>query len=308
MADLNSKEIKFLVEQIDKKIDQKMPTQVPKWFSATIVSTSGGEAIVHLPTDPEGTNISAQNPREISLDVGDEVYIVAINGNLNNGFVDFRKNITLDLIYVDYPTGVDDYLHGTSSAPFKTLQYAISRLPRNLNNRNIVVYYNNPDSTEGLRITNFYGGGMLTIRPWTPLASATVSYIDYIYFFGCVGVEIDMLYLGATNNALTTYRGAIWVRNSSYVVLDHCNVVATSSGMGIAIDDGSRATIRNTEISNRSRAIDVESISWAFSQNNSGSGNTYGLSSYYSSYLGKIGTQPTGTTANEAKDSSSTIQ
>lgn len=307
---LSSEEARELNNIIDEK-DGNVLNRLLNWdLSATIISVGAGTAIVHLPTDPAGENITVQNPNEISLEVGDQVTIHKINGNINNSYILFRKTVVSNTIYVDYNIGTDLFgrdssgnLYGSLSAPFKTLQYAVGRLPKNLNRRDITIRYANPNSAETLEITDFYGGGTLTIAP---TSGTTVSYIDYIYFFGCIGVEIDVYYLGATNLA-TSRRAAIWIRNSSYVVIDHCNVITSSpTKYGISVDDGSRATVRNTIISNRNYGLIVESTAWCLSQDNSDGGatNTYGLVAFYASYLGKIGTQPTGSYA----DSSSTIK
>jgi hypothetical protein len=297
----------FLDNYISEKI-KKTNIIMDKRFDGTVITTYGGYANIVLANDVN-TEIKVQNPNEISLEVGDQVSIIAVDGNLSNSVVDYRKGITLSDIYVDDTTGFDGYgldssgnQYGTENAPFKTLQYAIYRLPKNLNSRIYEIYFSNLDVNEQIIIDGFHGAGQLIIKPKT---GTSVSYINSIFINGCSGTEISIQYVGASSIT----RNAIRVRKSFYVILDNCNVITSSpTYYGIEVDDGSRCTIKNTTISNRYAGIFAGSVSSVFSQNNSGSNNNFGLGSWYGSTIGKTGTQPIGTASNEWTDTSSIIR
>jgi hypothetical protein len=296
-----SNETQELLDLIDQRIAQQVPTQIPKWFSATVISFGLGTAIVHLPTDPVGTNITVQNPRELPLEIGDEVYIVAVDGKLTNAFVDVRKNITLDEIYVDWDTGVDDYKHGTESAPFKTLQYAVNRLPKNLNGRFVNIYFNSLTS-ENLIIDNFYGGGTLKIYP---VSGAPDGLINSLVIDSCIGSYIQIGHLGCVGYNVAWGNANIYIRRVQACEI-HGAVLDTYGTYGIFITSGSTVYIDICTISNHYYAI-YASSSNVFSENNGGTNNVFGLYAQRTTTIGKDGVQPGGTTA-EYHDSSSEIR
>lgn len=122
-----------LLNIIDTRINEALSKYLPVDRIATVISVGSGDALFHLPTDPDGTNITVLNPNEISLEIGDHVLIHYSSATqLGNAYILFRKTINFNNIYVDYATGTDAFgidssgnKYGSSSAPFKTLQYAV---------------------------------------------------------------------------------------------------------------------------------------------------------------------------------------
>ena len=305
MDNLDAK--KFL-EIIDKRMDGKVPTQVSKGYSATVISISGGKVTVHLPTDPVGNNIVVQNSRDLPLEVGDEVYIVALDGKLSNAFVDFRKTIDLNNIYVDFTTGTDTYgynsngyQYGSINAPFKTLNFAVRRLSKNTNRRLINIYYNTLNSAEEVFFVGFYGGGIINIRP---LSGTSITNISFLQVNGCAGIRVNIYYLGFTR---TNYQ-AVEIFRSNFIALFFCHINTSSSFEGIVVADGSIAVISDCTIANRSVGILASGVSQIFSSTNTGANTSYGLRADFSSTVGKFNTQPTGGIANEIATTGSVIR
>jgi len=289
--EITMQELKKINDVIDAK-DDAVYAALYNWdISATVITVGAGTATVHLPTDPTGINITVYNPNEIPLEVGDQVWIHKINGELNNAYILFRKTVTFDNIYVDYATGTDKFgrnssgnLYGSAAAPFKTLQYAINRLPKNLNRRNINIYYNTLDSSEKIFGDGFFGGGTIKIQP---LSGAAITNIDFMQIIGCFSVRLEIHYLGFTN---TDESGAIKVGRSSYVCIYNCEVITSSTNSGVVIFDGSKAVVENSVITNRNKGIVADGCCDVLSNNNTGS-NVYGLWAQYNSTIGKSGTQ-----------------
>ena len=279
-------------------------------YSATVITVGSGTAEVHLPTDPTGTNITVNNPNEISLEVGDQVTIHAINGNINNAFVSFRKTVGFDDIYVDYTTGTDAFgrdssgnMYGSEDAPFKTLQYAVNRLPKNLNGRSINIYFGALDTSEEITIDGFYGGYSINIEPSIKYYTGATS-INRLFVRNCTGVLINVNYLNIKRNDYW----AVQVYNSYTINFAYCTISTSASSGGIFISSGSKVVVRNCTIANRTIAIRVEILSELYSMANSGSNTVYGLQADGGSTICKNGTQPMGSTSNENTTNGSVIR
>lgn len=304
---LSSEEARQWNNIIDNK-NNNILNRLSNWdISATVISVGAGQTTVHLPTDPVGINITAHNPNEISLEVGDQVTIHKVNGNTNNSVVLFRKTVGFNNIYVDYATGADKFgragngsLYGSENAPFKTLQYAINRLPKNTNSRDIYIYFNTLSSSESISMDGFWGGGKITIRPRVGTTLASTNSIQVV---GCSGVRIEIFYLNFT----TTSNEGVEIYRASQVAFYNCSVTGTSSYSGFVVSDGSNTIIENCVIANRQNGIMADGVSSVLSNNNSGS-NVYGLFAQFNSTIGKNGTQPTGTSGNEVVLAGSVIR
>lgn len=290
---MNENDVTALLEIIDKRIEERVPTQADKRFSGTVVSIGAGTVTVNLSTDPIGTNVVVQNPREFSLEAGDIVYINAINGNLTNSFVDLRKTYIGNTIYVDYNTGSDTTGNGSSTSPFATIQYAVNRISKNLNGRFMNIKFDtiNSSSTEIITIDKFYGGGRLTIQPWS---GTPRSFDGKIKIDKCFGTVISVISL----NPNIIGDDCILIDTSQYVELSTLTINAIdTSNMGIRVSGASLVRVYNSTISNRDKAIYSAYISRVFSDTNSGTGNTYGLYTELGGEIVKNGTQPSGGTA-----------
>ncbi len=275
-------------------------SEIESWFRtnkpmpkiAVVDSVGAGHVMAYYPS--ETVTFTVINPNEIPCEVGDHIYITEIGGTKK---VDCRKTIQLSNIYVDYDTGVDSYAdngghpYGTEERPFKTLQYAINRLPKNLNGRNITIYYEALNPLEVLNIDGYHGGGFIKIQP---KSGTSIKNIISASFSGCVGCSIDIQYLGFTK----TDGSCIQVYRSNTIAISHCRISESSSHDGIQVFDGATCVIRNTVIENRRIGI-LLSTGMVASINNSGHNTEYGLMAQYAGVIGKSGTQLTGTLADE---------
>jgi hypothetical protein len=240
-----------LVQYIDKRIDEKVPTQISRWFSATVVSISGGSVTIHLPTDPLTVNITAQNSGEIPLEIGDEVQVLSINGSLSNCIIGYRKTISIDDIYVSFINGQDSYgynnsgyQYGSSDAPFKTLKYAMQRLPKNLNNRDIIITIQDAPVGGGnpVLFTDGFYGGNLTIQ------GLVGSYADVntLWMSNC-SASIYLEYLTPKNSG-----GLYLLRftNCSNVSVNYCDLTTVET-TGISATNNSSVIVNSSQVSNQ---------------------------------------------------------
>jgi hypothetical protein len=325
-AEVNNSKVSTAKEVLDvmSQVANDVLAQGDKRLSATVVSVSGGTATVHLPTDPIGTDIVVQNSRELPLEIGDPVSIIAMNGDLSSAYVDVRRTINIDNIYVDYNIGADDYVidRGTIIKPFKTLQFAINRLPKNLNGRNITIYVNNT-SLENINIKNFYGGGYLFIRASdtsSPFTISSVNILDCMVLIRLFKVNINtgayavaciidnckyvsIEYLTSTSSSTS---GGISGSRSQFIYISYSTL--SNKSYGIIMDAVSTAQINNCTLTNTSNGIQATGSSQIYSNTNTGLNGGYGLNASENSTIGKRSTQPTGSISNEYVDSSSIIR
>lgn len=257
-----------------------------------------GSVTINLPSETK--DLVIQNVNEIPVEIDDQVSIMAIGNDLSNAIIEFRKGISLNNIYVDYNTGVDIYgrnnngnQYGTINAPFKTLQYAVNRLPKILNNRSINIYFYRLNPNEVVYIDRF-NGGYINIEPYNTGAND----INSIFVNNCSGVTIDIRYMDFINH--NSWAASVF--NSYVVGFWNCNIDWGTTG-GFLISTGSKAVINHCDIYARTTAIRAEILSEVYSMNNTGNYNGYGLVADGCSVIGKNGTQPT---LSQYSDESST--
>lgn len=99
-----------------------------------------------------------------------------IEGNIQYLYDETNKVIGTMLaanvtIYVS-TTGNDTTGTGASNAPFKTINKAISMVPKNLNGFDATIYISNGTYSETVNITNYYGG---TVKLAGPAGSVVIS-------------------------------------------------------------------------------------------------------------------------------------
>jgi hypothetical protein len=305
MNNSNTENAKYLLDLIDQRIDSKLRAQTPIMFLATVISSSGGITTIHLPTDPEDINITALNPAEVPIEDGDQIYAFAINGNYSNVIVGYKKSIDIDDIYVDFTNGTDAYgsdingnKYGSIESPLKTLLYALRRIPKNLNNRNIyVTILDSPiDGGENLIYTDGFYGGNLTIQG----LNTKYSNVKNLFFSNC-SASITLQYLKPVNVVLMAFRFTnctnIWAYN-----LD----LTYPSSIGLSVEN-SNVYISYSTISNHSVAFSAVRCSRVCSKNNDGVDNSTVFSAQEASYIGVLETEPSGTT-RAYSDASSTVK
>lgn len=186
----------------------------------------------------------------------------------------------------------DDNNDGTaadSTHALATVQEAINRIPLEVNHTAIISVLSNDYYTvedEQLDLSNKIGIGSIQID-----CSSNHALLHSIDISNC---KIEVIFTGFMLKHIT-------VNNSSPVFLSYLTIDSDDVGntYGVDVNIFSYVDILNSTISGHYEAVDAYWGSIISSQNNSGSNNNYGLSSYRGSIIAVNGTQPTGTVENE---------
>ena len=107
-----------------------------------------------------------------------------------------------------------------------------------------------------------------------------------------------------------TFSGTVSIYSAVGVYIGSCRTVNVGDDRAIMAGWGSNVLISNHDFgTNQCRdCISCEAMSVVFSDNNIGNGTRYGLYAVNASIIGKSGTQPTGTIANEITSSGGEIR
>jgi hypothetical protein len=192
--------------------------------------------------------------------------------------------------YVNTATG-NDGNSGTAESAFKTISKAISMIPKNVNH---LVTINVAAGTyaEDIEIKGFFGSGYIMLSGDSVLTDTYV--LNSILVDRC---SCDIYVTGF--KATSTSKNAFTASNSQYVNFGKCKCDASTTSWVAFYIVASFAVIQNSLASNRSVGINATYMSNVFSNTNTGSNNTKGLSSQNAAKIGKSSTQPSGTTAEE---------
>jgi hypothetical protein len=191
-------------------------------------------------------------------------------------YIEDTKPLDADMTVYVATTGSDSTGNGTESNPFKTVQYAINTLPKDLNNYKATV--NIADGTYGERVTvtSFHSGILLIQSKDHPTELNNLCTLEYLQVRNTTGeVTISGLTLTSTVSA------GVDIFYSNVVNLQYTTCTTPiSNRTGIYINN-SRVNVAACNVSNRSTGIvaDNNSIVWASA--NIGSGNTKGIRSAY---------------------------
>lgn len=252
-VDFNSPEFAaWFDDYVNAKVDERLANiDKSKRLVGTVTATSGGSVTVVLANDETSTPVVVQNPNEIPIEIGDQVGILAVGGSLSNAIVEYRKTITLDDIYVDYTDGTDaygfdvsGYQYGSEDAPFKTLQYAMRRLPKNLNNRSITITIVDAPSGGGDSViyTDGFYSGYLIIQGEV----GNYAEVKDIFLNNC-SAGITFKYLTPKN---TSGLYLMKFGNCSYIDIENCDFTTVETAALLATASSS-VYLRNCTISNQ---------------------------------------------------------
>lgn len=216
----------------------------------------------------------------------------AMKMNIEDIFQRFNKtplSTTADMtLYVNTATGNDNNDGLTSGTALKTITAAIGKIPQIVNH---TVTINVADGTynENIVLNGFFGKGVITLNgnTTTPtnvkILSATILRSNNV---GIVGFE-----------ATSTTSDGFVINRSSGCSVASC-VCQTSSGTNVGFATFfSNCRVDNCTFSNRKCGIMSSLSAVLFSNNNGGTGNTYGLFADTAAVIGKQLTQPSGATA-----------
>lgn len=195
---------------------------------------------------------------------------------------------TGDLTYYVRPDGSNSNngLANSSASAFKTIQYAISKIPQ-IVNHSITIRLLEGSYAESVVIAGFGGIGQISLRKQTTGA----------VFVDAVSVLNSTLPIEAQGLTVTSQYG-VTVSRCTDVTISDFNVVGNSSGYNGFTISKSYVHLTSTVISNKGMAASVSDNSLVKVGWNSGSGNTTVYGSYFASTIIKINQEhPTGSTA-----------
>ena len=194
-------------------------------------------------------------------------------------------NITL---YVSVNTGSDITGDGSQSRPFKSIQYTIDTLPRNLGDKEVIINVADGVYDEDLLIRDFHGG---VIR----IYSSNISNISNVCSIKSFFTSNCFSYIFIAGfNITTTTRHAIQTYNTHEILVRYCSAVGTTNDWAGFRFAESHFQTWSCVVSNKNIALHAYksygvSDSWGVT-----SGNSYGVYSEYGSIITTIGTQPQG--------------
>ncbi|WP_313152057.1 phage tail-collar fiber domain-containing protein [Lacrimispora sp.] len=209
----------------------------------------------------------------------------------------FLKNIKpleSNVAYYVATTGSDTTGDGTSAKPYKTLQYALSTLPKNLGDFGATIYLANGTYDNGtVDILGFYNG-VIVIRSqnYIDALNDACIIVGMVYIRSQASVHLNSIRI----NTPTTPSDAIIVAQGRLVRLDHIKIV-NSNLLYNAIFAASNSDVNviSCEISNHNRAVYAD-YSTAWVCDCTGTGNNVGLQVSSGGVIRLAGvTAPTGT-------------
>lgn len=196
-----------------------------------------------------------------------------------------KSNLTY---YINVASGNDANDGLSSGTALKTITAAINKLPPRINH---IVTINVATGTynETVTIAGFIGSGEIDIMAG---ASASTNYtVNNVVIIGCT---IKIYTRGL--NASTSSSDSFYISDCLFARCDYCNATVTDSSHSGFYILQSLAQVTNSVSSNKANGI-YNINSNVTSQNNSGTGNTYGLQCVFAGTIGKSGPQPGGATA-----------
>jgi hypothetical protein len=199
-------------------------------------------------------------------------------------------------------TGSDDSGDGTSARPYKTIQYVINSLPKDLGSHVAIIEITDGSYDERVVITGFYNG-RIRLKSSKPTEISTVCSITDVSIVdnSCTVVEIRGI------NFTTTASNAVYGVVSGFVLVSWCRCVLNSTWSGFSFDQ-TRFEVSSCEVSNRGIALmshgsDGNSLYWSGSSIN----NVVGLHAEYGGTIKKTSTQPQATALKERCHSAGSI-
>ena len=204
---------------------------------------------------------------------------------------DSVQQTTADITYYVATTGSDTTGDGTSGLPFKTIQFAIDKLPQIINHI-ITINLITGTYAEVVTISGFVGKGKINLNGGTNLATAPNFIIDSIQIISCYLAAINIKGITANNTVGTSYL----LKTSKGLNISFCRSVVSVVNYGFYTEN-SLVYIHTCEISNKNAVLCATYCSTVAFQTLTGSGNAVGLNALKGSTIAKSGTVPTSTTA-----------
>ncbi|WP_458125648.1 tail fiber protein [Paenibacillus sp. Z3-2] len=285
----------------DASLTQKGKVQLSSKTDGTSETVAATEKAVRDATT-KSNSLIAQTQTNIDVHSEKMVTNVGIHGlRVNTGSLEYlERNSWIKLIsastddltyFVNVNSGSDSNTGLQSNSAFKTINKAITMLPKIINH-NINIRISAGVYKESLSFDGFLGGGFLLITG----DSSSTSIIDgRISFYACS----SRIMIGGVNvnyDGSTRYTSAISVGNCQHVQL---NLAINNSVKTIHGVEASRSFVDvfSCNISNKDVAIRAISFSHVMSDNNSGTSNNVVFEASLGSSIIKSNGQPSGTTS-----------
>lgn len=205
------------------------------------------------------------------------------------------KPLESDVTYYVATTGSDKTGDGTQEKPFRTIQFTIDKVPKNMTNKSTAtIYISNGTYPEDLFITGY--SGTLQIMGLTRVDTLNNNVkINSIECTRCIGGYVVLNGLTFTSSKDSTVN----IYACSNVLLEFISVEAMSANTGgIGFYECSMARARGCRISNRYVAIYC-SNSTGYIDSCTGTNNNVGISSNMASTVHTIGTIPGAATSRQ---------
>ena len=201
---------------------------------------------------------------------------------------DVPQQTLANITYYVATTGNDTTGDGTSGLPFKTIQYAIDKLPQIVNH---VVTINVSAGTypESLIISGLFGKGDFTISGAT--STSTTHNISDMNILNC---SLKVKIIGF--NITTTTVHSISITNCINTWIQNMNLISVNTSKNGVSVTNSFCLLGSNTISNKSNAI-FANLARVKSGGVDGTNNAIGLMATNSATIGKGGPQPSGTTS-----------
>lgn len=164
-------------------------------------------------------------------------------------------------IYVS-STGSDTTGTGASAAPYKTINYALSTLPKNLNGRNVLVYIANGTYTEDVVVKGFSNGMITLIGYYGAIATM------YSITISSAICEVRSLELRLSSAGVTVTNGSVFLCSGAITASDVERCLHVINGSTCKVN--AQLTAYNTTVA----AVHATGASKVYVLNISGSGNT----------------------------------
>lgn len=272
----------------------------PLYFYDTYGRTVAG--ILQFNVADEGAEISVAYDGYGSIIWADdynslELEVDTINSHLADiaphpAATNIPRSTTANITYYVATTGSDTTGDGTIGLPFRTIQFAIAKLPKVINH-NVIINVSAGTYSENIVISGFIGSGTFAFNGSADLANS----VNYkILSARILNVSIHLNVLGF--NFITTIADSTFCFNSMYLFFRFNTIDGIGATFyGFKAEGGGVVQIRECTISNKNTAIVSNEQSRIFSNANGGVGNTIGLQTMKAGEIIKSGGQPAGTTA-----------
>ena len=233
----------------------------------------------------------------------------SINQKADTSYVDSELNDINDMMAfkvtkttenIEYhvsPTGNDNN-SGTSTSPYRTISKAVSMIPDTIGeDTTFSIVLGNGSWNENIEVGNVTVNGQLVIKGNTSTAdNHSVNLCVFNNITGHLSVS----------NIMTRTQTTVGFRFNRCTYAFVTNVIAHGESTsdttleayhGLLADYGSNVLVTNSEFNHKRYGIRANYLSRIFSQNNSGTGNLFGIGSRWGGIIQTIYGQPSGTTA-----------